>query len=164
MDSSGRNCLMLFPRSIYIAWKDNTRYWKWLSIIEPSASGDVEIEVPELVKVCWLTVHGKLEMSRLSPGVDYEIVFIVMFQEDSYGWDVPVDLWLELPDGQQKVQKVNLETVPKSQWIEIHVGDFKTPAQPSHQENEVNFVMREHDKLNWKKGLVIEGAIVRPKK
>ncbi|KAI3858013.1 hypothetical protein MKX03_037243 [Papaver bracteatum] len=84
--------------------------------------------------------------------------------QDSYGWDTPVDLCLLLPDGQRLVQKVNLETLPKSQWIEIHVGDFVTPHQPCDQQKEVNFIMSEHEKLNWKKGLVIKGAIVRPKK
>ncbi|MCL7045428.1 hypothetical protein MKW94_013252 [Papaver nudicaule] len=154
IDSSGRNCFMLFPRSFEITWGNNTRYWTWLSIIEPSASGDRDIKVPELVKVCWLHVQGNLDMSKLSPGVIYEVVFVVMFREDSYGWDIPVDLWL----------KVNLETKPKSQWIEIHVGDFETPQQPGDQEQEVNFILLEQEKLNWKKGLVIEGAIIRPKK
>ncbi|XP_026432401.1 protein PHLOEM PROTEIN 2-LIKE A1-like [Papaver somniferum] len=155
---------MLFPRSFGITWEHDTRYWTWLSITEPSASGDEEIEVPELVKVCWLTIHGKLVISRLSPGVNYEVVFIVMLQEDGYGWEVPVDLCLVLPDGKRLIQKVNLETMPKSQWIEIHVGDFKTPHQLGDQEKEVNFIMSEHEKLNWKKGLVIEEVIIRPKK
>ncbi|KAI3873360.1 hypothetical protein MKX03_003229, partial [Papaver bracteatum] len=164
IDSSGRNCVMLFPKSLHITWGDNTDYWTWLSIIEPSASDDAEIEVPELVNVCWLSVHGKLDMSKLSHGVNYEVVFVVMFREWSDGWGTPVDLCLMLPDGQRPVRKVNLETMPKSQWIEIHVGDFKTPQQPDDEETEVTFWLLEQEVLNWKKGLVIEGAIVRPKK
>ncbi|KAI3851108.1 hypothetical protein MKW92_042861 [Papaver armeniacum] len=164
IDSSGRNCFMLFPKSLHITWGDNTDYWTWLSIIEPSASDDAEIEVPELVKVCWLSVHGKLDMSKLSPGVNYEVVFVVMFREWSDGWSTPVDLCLMLPDGQRPVRKVNLETMPKSQWVEIHVGDFKSPQQPDDEETEASFWLLEQEVLNWKKGLVIEGAIVRPKK
>ncbi|KAI3899942.1 hypothetical protein MKW92_010889 [Papaver armeniacum] len=163
IDSSGRNCFMLFPRSFDITWGWDTRYWTWLPVIEPSASDDAEIEVPELVRVCWLDVHGKIDISKLSPGVNYEVVFVVMFREWSGGWDTPVDLCLILPDGQRPVKKVNLETMPKSQWIEIHVGDFKTPQQPGDEETEVSFSLLKQE-LNWKKGLVIEGAIVRPKK
>ncbi|KAI3898481.1 hypothetical protein MKW92_006330 [Papaver armeniacum] len=164
IDSAGRNCFMLFPRSFHITWDDNTNYWTWLSIIEPSASDDTEIEMPELVRVCWLNVHGKLDMSKLSPGVNYEVVFVVMFQKRSYGWDVPVNLLLELSDGQRLVQIVNLESMPKLQWVEIYVGEFETPQHPGNQEKEINFRLFEEEVLNWKKGLVIEGAIVRPKK
>ncbi|KAI3854979.1 hypothetical protein MKW92_049657, partial [Papaver armeniacum] len=163
IDSSGRNCSMLLPRSFNISWENDTRYWTWLPIIEPSASGNVEIEVPELVHVCWLSVHGKIDMSKLSPGVYYDVVFIAMFQESSYGWDTPVNLCLVLPDGQRLIKKANLNTMPKSQWIEIHVGDFKTPEQPGNRRNEVYFWLFEIEVLNWKSGLVIEGVIVRPK-
>ncbi|KAI3914287.1 hypothetical protein MKW92_027471 [Papaver armeniacum] len=163
IDSSGHNCSMLLPRSFNISWENDTRYWTWLPIIEPSASGNVEIEVPELVHVCWLSVHGKIDMSKLSPGVYYDVVFIAMFQESSYGWDTPVNLCLVLPDGQRLIKKANLNTMPKSQWIEIHVGDFKTPEQPGNRRNEVYFWLFEIEVLNWKSGLVIEGVIVRPK-
>ncbi|XP_026378807.1 lectin-like [Papaver somniferum] len=164
IDSSGRNCFMLFPRSLNITWGNDTNYWTWLSTIEPSASDAVEIEVSELVRVCWLNVHGKLDTSKLSPGVNYEIVFVVMFQKTSYGWDVPVNLWLELSDGQRLVQNVNLESMPKSQWVEIYVGEFETPQHPGDQQKEINFRLFEEEVLDWKKGLVVEGAIVRPKK
>ncbi|MCL7034845.1 hypothetical protein MKW94_008850 [Papaver nudicaule] len=86
-----------------------------------------------------------------------------MLEEDSRGWYVPVDLWLELPDGEKQVQKVVLETMPKSKWVEIHVGDFETPQQPGDQATEINIWLFEQEVLNWKKGLVIEGAIIRPK-
>ncbi|MCL7030607.1 hypothetical protein MKW94_028105 [Papaver nudicaule] len=163
IDSSGRNCFMLFPRSLQIAWEEDTRYWTWLSIIEPSASDDVEIEVPELVKVCYLGVSGIIDISKLSPGIKYEVVFLVMFREDSYGWEAPVDVCLVHPDGQRLIQKTNLQNMPKAQWIEIHVGDFQTSQQPGDQGKEVSFIMSEHGG-HWKSGLVIEGAIIRPKK
>ncbi|MCL7034691.1 hypothetical protein MKW94_020954 [Papaver nudicaule] len=93
-------------------------------------------------------------MSKLSPGVNYEVVFVVMIRENSRGWDTPVELCLELPNGQRLVQEVILETIPKSKWIEIQVGDFETPEHPGDQETEVNFLMTEHGG-HWKKGLVI---------
>ncbi|RZC86851.1 hypothetical protein C5167_030207 [Papaver somniferum] len=163
--SSGRYCFMLFPRSLYIEWGQDRRYWRWLSKIESSASGDGEIEVPSLIQVSWLHVEGKVDMSNLNPGVNYEVVFVVMmFEEWSCGWGTPVNLWLVLPNGQKLVQKVSLETMPKSKWIEIHVGDFETPQQPGDEERIVHFMMFEHVDQLWKRGFVIEGAIVRPKK
>ncbi|XP_026432219.1 putative disease resistance protein RGA3 [Papaver somniferum] len=165
IDSSGRYCFMLFPRSLYIEWGQDRRYWRWLSKIESSASGDGEIEVPSLIQVSWLHVEGKVDMSNLNPGVNYEVVFVVMmFEEWSCGWGTPVNLWLVLPNGQKLVQKVSLETMPKSKWIEIHVGDFETPQQPGDEERIVHFMMFEHVDQLWKRGFVIEGAIVRPKK
>ncbi|KAI3877081.1 hypothetical protein MKX03_027607 [Papaver bracteatum] len=164
-NSSGRKCFMLFPRSFSIAWGDDTRYWTWLSITEPSAaSNNAEIEVPELIQVCLLDVHGTLDMSKLTPGVNYEVVFIVMLRDLSFGWDKPVNLCLVLPDGQRLVKEVVLEAMPKSRWIEIHVGDFETPQQPVDQEKLVEFRLSGQDMVTWKSGLVIEGAIVRPKK
>ncbi|KAI3877085.1 hypothetical protein MKX03_027611 [Papaver bracteatum] len=114
IDSSGRNCIMLFPRSFNIAWGDDTSYWTWLSITEPSAaSNGAEIEVPELRHVCWLDVPGILDMSKLTTGVNYEVVFIVMLRDRSSGWGKPVNLCLVLPDGQRLVQTVVLESMPK---------------------------------------------------
>ncbi|KAI3908186.1 hypothetical protein MKW98_029487 [Papaver atlanticum] len=164
IDSSGRYCFMLFPRSLLVEWGQDRRYWRWLSITEPSASGDGEIEVPNLVKVSWLHVEGKIDMSKLNPGVYYEVVFVVMMFEESCGWGTPVELWLVLPDGHKLVQKLSLESMPKSKWIEIHVGDFETPQQPADEERVVHFIMFEHVDQLWKRGFVIEGAIVRPKK
>ncbi|KAI3873858.1 hypothetical protein MKX03_027528, partial [Papaver bracteatum] len=165
IDSCGRNCFMLFPRSFSLAWGDDTRYWTWLSITEPSASSNnAEIEVPELIQVCLLDVHGTLDMSKLSPGVNYEVVFIVMLRDLSFGWVKPVNLCLVLPDGQRLVKEVVLEAMPKSRWIEIHVGDFETPQQPVDQEKLVEFRLSGQDMVTWKSRLVIEGAIVRPKK
>ncbi|KAI3889768.1 hypothetical protein MKW92_028658, partial [Papaver armeniacum] len=43
--------------------------------------GDGEIEVPTLIKVSWLHVVGKMDMSKLNPGVNYEVVFVVMLGE-----------------------------------------------------------------------------------
>ncbi|KAI3967612.1 hypothetical protein MKW92_003487 [Papaver armeniacum] len=149
---------MFFPKSFEITWEHDTVLD--LAFNDRAIS---KIEVAKLRHVCWLDVHGKVDMSKLSPGVNYEVVFVVMFEAGSYGWGVPVDLCLVLPNGERLVRRVNLNTMPKSRWVEIHVGDFKTPHK-ADPVKEVSFIMFEHEMLNWKSGLVIEGAIVRPKK
>ncbi|MCL7042567.1 hypothetical protein MKW94_006819 [Papaver nudicaule] len=173
---SGHKSLMLFPRSFNIAWEHVGDYWIWISVTEPSASGDTEIEVPRLVGSCCLGVHGVVDMSKLTPGVQYELVFVVELDGISDGrLDTPVDLCLVLPDGQRLVQKMVLGTIPKSQWIELHVGDFQTPQQPGDVEKEITFSLCTQQGFEWDEqvcwsdldtryGFLIEGAVVRPKK
>ncbi|OVA11830.1 Phloem protein 2-like [Macleaya cordata] len=156
---------MLFSRSLSITWGEDKRFWHWPSIkLESSTSDDVVVEVAELLNVCWLEVYGKLDISYLSPGVKYEVVFLLMLKDHSYGWDVPVNLRLVFPNGATQHQhKVNLQTRPRSQWVELHVGEFQTP--PNKQEKaEIQFSMFEYEGGQWKRGLVIKGVIIQPKK
>ncbi|KAI3873939.1 hypothetical protein MKW98_001588 [Papaver atlanticum] len=149
IDNSGYNCFMLFPRDLAISWAENNKYWHWSSMKESSASCEMAIEVAELLNVCWLEVNGKLDISKLNPGVKYEIVFVVMLKNSAYGWEAPVNLRL-----------------PKSQWIEVQVGEFQAPPQlaDDKQRKEIQFSLFECENGNWKGGLVIKGVIVRPKK
>ncbi|KAI3860066.1 hypothetical protein MKW92_029464 [Papaver armeniacum] len=123
------------------------------------------IEVAELLNVCWLEANGKLDISKLTPGVKYDILFVVMLKNSAYGWEAPVNLRLVHPDGKTQQRKENLQVKPKSQWIELHVGEFQTPPQPDDkQEKEIQFSLFEYEDGKWKRGLVIKGVIVRPKK
>ncbi|KAE8655602.1 hypothetical protein F3Y22_tig00117022pilonHSYRG00068 [Hibiscus syriacus] len=47
--------------------------------------------IAELVRVCWVELVGKFNVSKLSPGTMYQVVFIVMLREEAYGWEVPVN-------------------------------------------------------------------------
>ncbi|KAI3966562.1 hypothetical protein MKW92_003191 [Papaver armeniacum] len=142
IDDSGCNCFMLFPRSLAITWAEDKRYWHWPSVKESS------------------TRHIKTH-----PGVKYDILFVVMLKNSAYGWEAPVNLRLVHPDGKTQQRKENLQVKPKSQWIELHVGEFQTPPQPDDkQEKEIQFSLFEYEDGNWKRGLVIKGVIVRPKK
>ncbi|RZC89621.1 hypothetical protein C5167_027163 [Papaver somniferum] len=115
------------------------------------------IEVAELVNVCWLEVNGKFDTTKLSPGVKYEILFVVMLKTSACGWGTPVNLRLVHSCGKTQHHKENLQLKPKSQWIELQVGEFQTPPQPSDckQEKEIQFSLFECEKGNWKGGLVI---------
>ncbi|KAI3906704.1 hypothetical protein MKW92_011502 [Papaver armeniacum] len=165
IDSSGYNCFMLFPRDLAISWSENNRYWHWSSMKESSASGEMAIEVAELLTVCWLEVNGKLDASKLNPGVKYEIVFVVMLKNSAYGWEIPVNLRLVHSGSQTQLRKEDLQQKPKSQWIEVQVGEFQAPPQPADdkQEKEIQFSLFECEN-SWKHGLVIKGVIVRAKK
>ena len=105
----------------------------------------------EILKVCWLEVHGKFEIAKLSPGVMYEVAFVVMMKDPAYGWEVPVNLKLALPDGNTQERKENLREKPKGQWIEIPVGQFRTTSENI---GEIEFSLFEYEGRKWKRGLV----------
>ncbi|KAI3873943.1 hypothetical protein MKW98_001592 [Papaver atlanticum] len=159
-ENSGCNCFMLFPRNLAIIWAENKQYWNWPSM----KFGEMAIEVAELVNVCWLEVNGKFDTRKLSPGVKYEILFVVMLKNSACGWGTPVNLRLVHPCGKTQHRKENLQLKPKSQWIELQVGEFQTSPQLSDCEKEIQFSLFECENGNWKGGLVIKGVIIRPKK
>ncbi|KAF8663029.1 hypothetical protein HU200_055620 [Digitaria exilis] len=120
-----------------------------------------EIEAVSLQNVCWLEIHGKLELSDLNPGVSYDVVFEVMLTEPSYGWTTPVNLRLKFPDGTVvQERKETLQEKPRNQWLELKAGEVK--AQPG-QKGEVEISLFEYDGGQWKKGLVVKGIKIVPK-
>ncbi|PIN02340.1 hypothetical protein CDL12_25150 [Handroanthus impetiginosus] len=123
---TNHNCFILFARDLAITWSEDIRFWHW-PILEES-SNDERLAVAELLNVAWLEVHGRFDIANLSPGTTYEIVFIVKLTETAYGWRVPVNLRLTLPDGSRQEHKENLLEKPRERWIEIPAGEFKTSA------------------------------------
>ncbi len=125
-----------------------------------STFSDENIEVARLSHVCWLDVRGKLTMSELSPGVIYEIVYVVKLTKEASGWELPIRLKLSLPGGRDQERQVSLLEKPRKQWIELNVGNFESK---DGETGEVCFDLFEHG-THWKGGLIIKGAILRPKK
>src|SRR4051812_31217882 len=118
-----------------------------------------EIEIASLLNVRWLEVHGRFGTSYLTPGVMYEVVFAVMM-ELGYGWAMPVNPRLKLPNGDVKQHEVCLLEVPKGKWIELKVGEF---IAANNLAGEMEFSSYEYEGGQWKRGLVIKGVIIRPK-
>ncbi|KAF6156386.1 hypothetical protein GIB67_031507 [Kingdonia uniflora] len=117
----------------------------------------------ELRNVCWLEIHGKFDISNLSPDTMYVVVFVVMLKEISYGWEVPVNVRLTVPEGKTQEHKEALISKPKDQWIELKVGEFKTSPNNSMNMGEIQFFLYEYEGGNWKRGLLIKGVVIRPK-
>ncbi|KAM5587173.1 protein PHLOEM PROTEIN 2-LIKE A1-like [Rosa sericea] len=158
VDKKSNNCFMVYPRDLTITWAEDNRYWHWPSLEETS---NVFIDVAELLRVCWLEVHGKIDSTKLSPGTLYEVVFIVMLKAAAYGWKVPVNVSLTLPDGNKQERKADLNKIPREQWTEIPVGEFR--ASPGLLGN-IEISMYQYDDGGiWKSGLLIKGVAVRPK-
>ncbi|KAJ4827515.1 hypothetical protein Tsubulata_038361, partial [Turnera subulata] len=154
---SHSNCFTLFARDLLITWAEDNRLWHWFSLYETS---NVSVDVAELINVCWLEVHGKFNTIKLTPGVLYEAVFVIMLKDPAYGWETPVNLRVILPNGVKQEHKEKLLTKPRAQWIEIPAGEFK--VSPEHV-GEMEISMFEYDGGDWKKGLLIKGIVIRPK-
>ncbi|GAV57496.1 PP2 domain-containing protein [Cephalotus follicularis] len=152
---SGDISYMLYARALYVTW-GNRENWNWNCFKETS---DEDIEVAKLSHVCWLDVRGKFKISDLSPGIVYEIVYVVKLTKGASGWELPIMLKLALPNGKVQERQVILLDKPRGEWIELNVGNF---VVEKGEEREVNFDLYEHGG-HWKKGLIIKGAILRPK-
>lgn len=184
---SHANCFMLYARSLSVTWSEDKRFWHWPYLSERFeissftnktcsqtdfnqitiyklnmiyCSDGVFVDVAELLNVCWLEVHGKFEASMLSPGVLYEFVFEVMLRDPAYGWEVPVNLRLTLPDGSKQEHKENLMEKPRGRWIEIVIGEFMASQDKC---GEIECSLYEYQGGKWKKGLLVKGVAIRPK-
>ncbi|XP_038689908.1 protein PHLOEM PROTEIN 2-LIKE A1-like [Tripterygium wilfordii] len=154
---SNSNCFMLFARDLLITWAEEKHFWQWSY---QKDSSDVFMDVAELLNVCWLEVHGRLDATKLSPGTLYEVAFVIMLKDPAYGWETPVNFRLILPNGMKKEHKENLMTKPRGQWLEIPVAEFRTSPEST---GEMEISMYEYEGGVWKKGLVVKGALIRPK-
>ncbi|THF94138.1 hypothetical protein TEA_011720 [Camellia sinensis var. sinensis] len=151
-ENTNKNCFMLFARKLDICWIDNPKYWKW---IEEETSGE-EIEVAELIEVCWFDIRGKFDRTiDLSPGAMYEIVFVVrMIDDDVYQTHISnctVTLVMILPRSRTQ-RNESLEGKPVEEWFEILVGEF---IMSPENVGSVEFSMEDHGP-DWKGGLIVK--------
>ncbi|XP_019054130.1 PREDICTED: F-box protein PP2-B10-like isoform X2 [Nelumbo nucifera] len=73
--SSGSKCYMIAAKELSIVWGDTPRYWRFPV-------------VAELLNVCWLEVHGKMDTRMLSPRTTYAAYIVLKFEEVRRGLDV----------------------------------------------------------------------------
>ena len=118
------------------------------------------VDAAELLNVCWLGVHGKFETKKLLLGNTYEVAFVIMLNKEAYGWEVPVNVRLFLPDGNKQERKESLMKKPIGEWIEIPIGEFVASLEMA---GEIEFSIYEYEGGQWKRGLVIKGIAIRPK-
>ncbi|WJX44520.1 hypothetical protein P8452_31484 [Trifolium repens] len=154
---SNANCFMLYARALSITWAEDPNYWKWIQ--QKDASGGT-IEVAELKRVCWLELHGKIDTRKLSPGILYQVSFIIMLKDPAEGWELPVNVRLALPGGKKQQHKESLMEKLRARWIEIPVGEFVASEKDG---GEMEISMFEYEGGMWKQGLVIKGVAIKPK-
>ncbi|XP_030443703.1 uncharacterized protein PHLOEM PROTEIN 2-LIKE A4-like [Syzygium oleosum] len=155
---SKKNCFMIYARGLSITWAENNSYWNWVT--QKDAPSDVAlVEMAELLNVCWLEAHGRFDVSKLSPGTTYEVVFVILLGSSGHGWEVPVNFRATFPGGTKQEHKENLREKPRGNWIEIKAGELSTSE---YKEGEMEVSMFEYGG-HWKRGLVLKGVLIRPK-
>ncbi|XP_077229053.1 F-box protein PP2-B10-like [Tasmannia lanceolata] len=81
---TGKKCYMLAARELLIVWGDTPRYWRWISLTKSRFP-----EVAELLSVCWLEIHGKINTRILSPNTTYVAYIVLKFVEGAHGLHYP---------------------------------------------------------------------------
>lgn len=160
VDQKRSNCFVLFARALWITWGEDPRYWAWHPMNE---TGDTEIDVAELKGVCWLEIHGVLPVAHLTLGVTYEVTLQVMVKPCTYEWHSPVKLvklQLKWPGGEEQISIVELQEMPREQWVDLKVGDV-TARHLEEGDMDISFSGSEGDV--WKSGLLIKCIKILPK-
>ncbi|KAK9062820.1 hypothetical protein SSX86_020010 [Deinandra increscens subsp. villosa] len=182
---SGKKCYMLAARDLSIIWGDTPIYWRWTSVPESRFA-----EVAELLRVCWLEVHGRIDTSLLSIDTLYAAYLVYKSTPHTYGFGYhPAEVSVHLsgvenqtdrqtrtvfldPEASQRQRYEHEQFAhtadppqdgPKCRqdgWLEIELGEF---YNEKGQEGEVDMSMMEVKGGNWKSGLIIQGIEIRPK-
>lgn len=93
-------------------------------------------------------------MSELSPGIIYEVLYVVKLKREGYGWELPVTLRLSVPRETVRNHQVNLYEKIRGEWMELNIRHFKTRHGETGQVCFKLFERGEH----LKQGLVIKGG------
>ncbi|CAL5334295.1 unnamed protein product [Camellia sinensis] len=102
-----------------------------------------EIEVAELLQVCWLDVRGQFNGAiDLSPGIVYEIVFVVRMIKYE---DFTLKLTIILPNSKKLTRNESLNEKPLGSWFDIQLGEFKMSPE---NVGTMEFSLEDHTELN----------------
>lgn len=118
----------------------------------------------ELIQVNWIEVKGTLPANKLTPTTTYEVVYMIKFKDDAFGWHSSRITFQVTPPKheEKKMRTVVLEGYRNecNKWHEIHVGEFNLGPSST---GEVAFSMYGDDTEWWKGGMVLAGVAIRPK-
>ncbi|KAL4597579.1 hypothetical protein ACB092_11G000600 [Castanea dentata] len=151
-----KNGYVLFPKALYICWGDTPKYWKWNT--EKDMSGE-DIQVAELLNVCWLEIRSSFRTITLTPGTQYEIVFVIMIKEFNNMSNCELLLTIHPPKEKAVSRRQYLKEYPLNKWVEMQVGVFWMKPE---NVGGLSFSLEEYSSF-WKKGLVVKCVFIRPK-
>ncbi|KAK4424585.1 F-box protein PP2-B15 [Sesamum alatum] len=135
-------------------------------------------EIVELVMVCWLEIHGRIDISMLSPNTSYGAYLIIQLLDRAFGLDtVLCEVSIEIGDHRMQrpihltrdkcrgegsgVSRKGEEDVVRTRgdgWLEVELGEFYNNGR----EKEVKMWFRETKGVHLKGGLLVEGIELRP--
>ncbi|KAF8117528.1 hypothetical protein N665_0009s0052 [Sinapis alba] len=174
--ATGKKCIMLSAENISIIWRDDPRYWEWVTI--PEARFE---RVAKLLDVCWFQIRGRVNTRVLSPRTLYS-AFIVFKKTDScYGFkDVAIEAGVGVvgheastrsicfdarADGKSLRRRRRDIVKPEERgdgWLEVELGEFFNGGELMDSD-EIEMSALETNG-HWKSGLIIQGIEVRPAK
>ncbi|KAB2621315.1 F-box protein [Pyrus ussuriensis x Pyrus communis] len=175
---SGKKCYMISPKDLVIIWGNTPAYWKWISL----ANARFE-RVAELVVVWWLEIRGKIDTRILSPSTVYKAYLVFMLSERARGFDhddpleVKVGLFGEEETSSKRIVFLGRQNItgrpmeidetqyPKKRpdgWLEVEIGEFFCPGEEDGVLMEM--ICKELDLHRMKRGLIVQGIEVRPKR
>ncbi|ONK71882.1 uncharacterized protein A4U43_C04F13350 [Asparagus officinalis] len=155
-EMTGEKGILIYPRELEVVGGDDDSCWLWHSLILES-QGQLGVEVPKLMGTKHVEVHGRWKISDLTPGLKYQVLYMIMVEDPLEGWEsCPLKLRVTLPDGSSQTQQVDLCKLPKGQLIMTVAGFFDSVG-----DGEVIFSVIETSDV-VKKGLVIKDAVIRP--
>ncbi|XP_068657409.1 uncharacterized protein PHLOEM PROTEIN 2-LIKE A4-like [Aristolochia californica] len=158
--------LFISAKALNIVWGNDRRYWQWKALHE--LQGFKPEVGAELEQVNWIQVTGKLDSSKVpeffsdTRSKTYEIIWVVSFNVDAFGWKrTPIKF--KVASGEQlKQRSEKLEPYRKksSRWHEISGGEFTVGYG---RKGLVDFGMYETESDWWKGNMVLAGVKIRPK-
>ncbi|PKI38971.1 hypothetical protein CRG98_040638 [Punica granatum] len=154
LDLDMNNIFMILPRGLAITSGSDSRYWSWKQDEHNSA-----IEVAELEAVGWLDISGKFRTVDLSPNIDYKIVLDFKMESSIYGFPVPVNFNIALPDGTKRTGTVDFAAYARGSCQNLILHKFKMSPKNVGQ---VEFRIYEVVTGQWKGGLVIRAVSLMP--
>ncbi|KAG1331893.1 protein PHLOEM PROTEIN 2-LIKE A1 [Cocos nucifera] len=149
-------------RDLDITWGNDTRFWQWVGLKEDKPSALKFHEGAELIQVNWVEVKGTLAAEKLPLSTRYEVLYLVKFKDDAFGWHSShITFQVTPPHGQKSKRTLVLEHHRKdcNKWHEIHAGEFSLTSGTG----EVAFSMYGDDSEWWKGGMILGGVLIKPK-
>ncbi|ONK60971.1 uncharacterized protein A4U43_C08F24650 [Asparagus officinalis] len=150
IERTGFQGVVLHPRELSVTDSDDKGKWLWHWLMLETQDHE-NVEVPQLIGD-EVYIEGKCDMSKLKTGETCDAVVTVMLKDVIEEGDFVVNLELKLPQEAPKAHEVDLNAMPKNEWLVLVVGDFVAA-----ESGEVRFVM---SSKKAKKGLIVKGASV----
>ena len=136
-------------------------------------------EFAELLNVCWLEIRGKIDVSVLSPKTTYCAYLVFKIAKSWVGLAFPavasvkvgmyvsehrVSLTVD-EQSNDYMQHHGAVTRPTNlgadDWLKLEMGEFFVDEG---DEGEVDISLMETRGGHWKRGLIVQGIEIRPKK
>ncbi|XP_031490991.1 F-box protein At2g02240-like [Nymphaea colorata] len=151
--------VVLPPKSVWVCWADNSKYWK----VSPMQNSRFS-QKAELLEVCWLQIQGTFDTAILDKDTTYSLLFFFKHNDRASGLGNGAEVSLSQKDG-KTICKRQVHLKPGSsdfikqdgeEWLAIEAGTF----QPTGITPEISFNLLDCSS-NWKSGLVFAGVEIR---